>query len=225
MAARTKLSQRVLPAYSRAEETMNMTTHIAGGALGIAAVLLCLLRSIARGGAADIAGAAIYGAAMVLLYTVSSVYHGLSPCMAKKVMQVIDHCAIYFLICGTYTPILLSSFTPVYPAIGWGLLGLQWALAILAATFTAIDLKKYRVLSMVCYLCMGWSILVFLPQTLAVVGSAGFELLLAGGIAYSLGAVLYGIGSKVPWMHSVFHIFVVLGSALQFLAIYLYVLP
>ena len=139
-------------------------------------------------------------------------------------MQVIDHCAIYFLICGTYTPILLVCFVPTFPVLGWGLLVFQWALAILAATLTAIDLKKYNVFSMICYILMGWAIIFFLPQALRVLSRPGFLLLLAGGIVYSVGAVLYGIGSKVRWMHSVFHIFVVLGSVLQALAIILYVL-
>lgn len=224
MAARMKLSQRVLPTYSRGEETMNMVTHIVGGALGILILVLCILRSATRGGPMDVTGAAIYGGTMVVLYCISSIYHGLLPSMGKKVMQVLDHCAIYFLISGTYTPILLSGFVPVYPVIGWGLLGLQWGLAILAATLTAIDLHKYRVLSMVCYICMGWSIIVFLPQTITVIGKTGFHYLLGGGIAYSLGAVLYGVGAKRPWMHSIFHIFVVLGSLLQFIAIYVYIL-
>lgn len=224
MAARIKLSQRVLPAYSRGEETMNMVTHIVGGALGILILVLCIFRSATRGGPMDVTGASIYGGTMVVLYCISSIYHGLLPSMGKKVMQVLDHCAIYFLISGTYTPILLSGFVPVYPVIGWGLLGLQWGLAILAATLTAIDLHKYRVLSMVCYICMGWSIIVFLPQTITVISKTGFEYLLAGGIAYSVGAVLYGVGAKRPWMHSVFHIFVVLGSLLQFIAIYVYIL-
>ena len=139
-------------------------------------------------------------------------------------MQIIDHCTIYFLICGTYTPILLSAFVPVYPALGWGLLAAEWALAFLAATLTAIDLKKYNVFSMICYITMGWGIIFFLPQAIAVLTKPGFLLLLAGGIVYTLGAILYGIGSKTRWFHSVFHIFVVLGSVLQFLAIFLYAL-
>jgi len=221
MAKRTRLKDRALPNYSKGEEIMNMVTHITGGALGILVLVLCLLRAE---GAAPVVGSAIYGGGMIILYAVSSVYHGLCPCMGKKVMQVIDHCMIYLLIAGTYTPILLAGFLPVYPWIGWGLLGMEWALAALAATLTAIDLKKYNVFSMICYIFMGWGIIFFLPQALQVMTRPGFWLLLWGGIAYTVGAVLYGIGSRRRWMHSVFHIFVVLGSLLQFLAIYLYVL-
>ena len=108
--------------------------------------------------------------------------------------------------------------------IGWGLLTAEWVLAAIATTLTAVDLKKYTVFSMVCYIGMGWGIIFFLPQTIALMTVPGFWLLLSGGIAYTIGAILYGIGVKKRWMHSVFHIFVVIGSLLQFLSIYLYVL-
>lgn len=224
MTGRIKLKDRLLPDYTQGEEVMNTVSHIAGGVLGILVLGLCMEKSLLFSDTKALVGSIIYGFTMIALYTISSVYHGLRPSMAKKVMQVIDHCAIYFLICGTYTPLLLASFVPVYPALGWGLLTAQWALAILAATLTAIDLKKYNVFSMICYILMGWAIIFFLPQALRVLPRPGFLLLLAGGIVYSVGAILYGIGSKVRWMHSVFHIFVVVGSLLQFLAIFIYAL-
>lgn len=224
MGKRIKLADRTLPNYTKGEEIMNMVTHIVGGGSGILILVLCVLRAALRGNTAGVVGSAIYGGTMICLYAVSSVYHGLRPGMSKKVMQVIDHCTIYFLICGTYTPILLSAFLPVYPVLGWGLLGAQWVLAITAATLTAIDLKKYAVFSMVCYIGMGWGIIFFLKQALEVLTFPGFMLLLLGGIVYTVGAVLYGIGSKRHWIHGVFHIFVVLGSLLQFLAIFFYAL-
>lgn len=204
---------------------MNMVTHIVGGAFGLAVLPLCVIRAILRrGNYSDILGAAIYGSSMLVLYTMSSIYHGLRPSTGKKVLQIIDHCTIYFLIAGTYTPILLTGFIPMYPIIGWSLLALQWSLGILAAVLTAIDLKKYSIFSMICYIFLGWSIIFFVPQALQVLGKTGFLLILLGGISYTIGAVLFGIGAKVRWLHSVFHIFVVLGSFLQFLGIYLYVL-
>lgn len=217
---RTKLSDRVLPDYTRGEEIMNMVTHIVGGSLGVAALVLCVVRAALNGDWLDITGAAVYGASIITLYTISSVYHGLPPGIGKKVMQVIDHCTIYFLIAGSYTPVVLSALRPVYPQIGWGLLAAQWILAALGATFTAIDLHRYRVFSMICYIGMGWGIILFLPQTIEVIGMLSFGLLLAGGIAYTIGAVLYGIGAKKHWMHSVFHIFVVIGTVFQFFAIF-----
>lgn len=222
MIKRTKLADRTLPNYTRGEEIMNMVTHIVGGGIGVIALVLCLLN--AAGDTLAVVGSAIYGVSMIALYTVSSVYHGLHIGSGKKVMQIIDHCTIYFLIAGTYTPILLTAFVPTYPIIGWGLLIVQWSLTALAVTLTAIDLRKYRVFSMSCYIIMGWSIIFFIPQILQIMQSAGFYLLLSGGIAYTVGAVLFGIGSKVPWLHSIFHIFVVVGSVLQFLSIVFYVL-
>ena len=221
MKKRLQLKERVLPRYSRGEEVMNMVTHIVGGGMGLLVLTLCLLKAE---GVASVVGSAVYGLAMIALYTVSSIYHGLRPEMAKKVMQVLDHCTIYVLIAGTYTPILLIAFRTVYPGICWGLMAMEWALAALAVTLTAIDLKKYNAFSMVCYIFLGWGIVFFLPQTVEVLGKTGFGWLLAGGIAYTVGAVLYGIGSKKPWFHSVFHIFVVLGSFLQAVAICFYVL-
>ena len=217
---RTKLSDRVLPDYTRGEEIMNMVTHIVGGSLGVAALVLCVVRAALNGDWLDITGAAVYGASIITLYTISSVYHGLPPGIGKKVMQVIDHCTIYFLIAGSYTPVVLSALRPVYPQIGWGLLAAQWILATLGATFTAIDLHRYRIFSMICYIGMGWGIILFLPQTIEVIGMLSFGLRLAGGIAYTNGAVLYGIGAKKHWMHSVFHIFVVIGTVFQFFAIF-----
>ena len=219
---RTKLSDRALPDYSRGEEQMNTITHIVGGALGVAALTLCVVFAALRHNVYGVVGSAVYGASLVALYTVSSVYHGLKPGMGKKVMQVIDHCTIYFLIAGTYTVIVLSAIRPRYPLLGWGLFAFEWAMAAIATTLTAIDLKKYNVISMICYIGLGWAIIPFARQALEVLTLPGFLFLLSGGIAYTIGAVLYGIGSRRKWMHSVFHIFVVLGSVLQFFAVLLY---
>ena len=219
---RTKLSDRVLPDYSPGEELMNTVTHIVGGALGVAALTLCVVFAALRHNVYGVVGSAIYGASLIALYTVSSVYHGLKPGMGKKVMQIVDHCTIYFLIAGTYTVIVLSAIRPRYPVLGWGLFAFEWAIAVLATTLTAIDLKKYNVISMICYIGLGWAIIPFARQALEVLTLPGFLFLLLGGIAYTIGAVLYGIGSRKKWMHSVFHIFVVLGSVLQFFAVLLY---
>lgn len=222
MAKRIKLSDRILPAYSRGEEIMNMVTHITGGALGIVVTVLCVARAALNGNRWGVAACLIYGIMLITMYTMSSVYHGLKPGTAKKVMQIVDHCTIYFLIAGTYTAILLSAMRPVFPKLAWGIFFFEWALVALATTLTAIDLKKYNVFSMICYIGMGWAIIPFWHQAMEVLTRPGFLLLLAGGIAYTIGAVLYGIGSKMRWMHSVFHIFVVFGSILQFLSIFLY---
>lgn len=221
---RTKLCDRILPDYSHGEEIMNMVTHIVGGGLGVIALALCLQRAIPTGDLWNILAAIIYGISLITLYTMSSVYHGLHPGMGKKVMQVLDHCTIYFLIAGSYTAVSLTAIRAYYPALGWGLFIFEWTLTALAVTLTAIDLKKFNIFSMVCYIGMGWAVIPFWRQALHVLTGTGFGYLLAGGVAYTIGAVLYGIGSKVKWMHSVFHIFVVLGSLLQLVAIAFYAL-
>lgn len=224
MRKRIKLRDRILPDYTRGEEIMNMVTHIVGGGIGILVLLLCLSRTVFRHNVYGIVGSAIYGATMISLYTMSSVYHGMKPCTGKKVMQVLDHCTIYFLIAGTYSVIALTALRRVNPWLGWGILAFQWTLTAVAVTLTAIDLKKYNVFSMICYIFMGWCIILVLPAAVEALTLRGFYWMLAGGIAYTIGAVLYGIGSKMRWMHSVFHIFVVLGSFLQFVSIFLYCL-
>lgn len=224
MLKRTKLADRQLPNYSTGEEIMNTVTHIVGGAMGVAALTMCVMLAAQNRNIYGVIGSSIYGFCMIALYSVSSVYHGLRPGIGKKVMQVIDHCTIYFLICGTYTVIALSAIRPIYPKLGWLLLGFEWIMAIIATVLTAIDLKQYRVFSMICYIGMGWAIIPFAKVVMQVLTKPGFYLLLAGGIAYTIGAVLYGIGSKKKWMHSVFHIFVDIGSLLQFLCVAKYAL-
>lgn len=222
MKKRIKLRDRSLPDYTKGEEVMNMVTHIVGGGIGILVLVLCVVKAALRGNVYGVVGSAIYGGCMVALYAMSSIYHGLRPGMGKKVLQILDHCTIYFLIAGTYTVIALSALRRVSPVLGWGMLGFQWGMTALAVTLTAIDLKKYKVFSMICYIGMGWAILPFMNVAVQALTDQGFWLLLSGGIAYTIGAVLFGIGSKIHWMHSVFHIFVVVGSVLQFLSILLY---
>ena len=196
-----------------------MVTHIVGGGLGVIVLVSCILISAFHKNILGIITSAIYGFSIISLYTLSSVYHGLNPSLGKKVLQVLDHCTIYLLIAGTYTPILLCAILPIAPLTAIALLIFVWGCAALAATLTAIDLKKYDTFSMVCYIAMGWCIISDLPTTLAALTPAGFYWLLAGGIAYTIGAVLYGIGRKHKYMHSVFHIFTVIGSLFQFICI------
>ena len=220
MMKRTKLADRALPVYSIGEEVANTATHLLGGLLGIVALILCVRKAALDRGAAEIAGAAIYGSCLVVLYSISSLYHGLRPGMAKKVMQVLDHCAIYFLIAGSYSVICLGAIRRESAALGWGILGLEWALCILATVLTAIDLKRYKVFSMICYIGMGWAVIPLAAMLLRIMTPAGFLLLLLGGISYTVGAILFAIPRK--WLHSIFHVFVVAGSVLQFFAFYWY---
>jgi hemolysin III len=171
-----------------------------------------------------VVSSAIYGATMILLYTVSSVYHGLRPNTGKRVMQILDHCTIYLLIAGTYTPVALGAIRVSSVAWCWILLGVVWGLAALGATLTAIDMKRFEKLSMILYLGMGWCIVMAAKPALAAVPLAGLGWILAGGVAYTLGAVLYGLGKRRRYMHAAFHVFVVAGSILQFFGIFFYVI-
>ena len=221
---RTPICERSLPDYTRGEEIFNYVSHIVGGGFGVIALVLCVIRSALHGDPWAVVGSAIYGSSLIALYTMSSVYHALTHPTAKKVLQVLDHCTIYFLIGGTYTPILFSAIRPVSPVWAWVLFGIVWGLAAMAATFTAIDLKKYAVLSMICYIGMGWCIVLAAPTAIKAIDFAGLMWLLSGGIAYTVGAIFYGFGKKCRYIHSVFHLFVILGSILQFVCIFFYVI-
>jgi len=213
-----------LPDYTRGEEITNMVTHIVGGAFALAAIPLLVITAAMHHNPWAVVSGAIYGATLLIMFTVSSIYHGLKPGKAKRVMRVIDHCDIYFLIAGTYTPILLTAIRPNNPAVAWSVFGVEWALTAIAVTLNAIDLKRFEKISMACYIGMGWCIIVLIRPTVEALTMNGFLMLLFGGISYTIGAVMYGVGKRVRYMHSVFHVFVLIGSVLQFFAILFYVM-
>jgi len=221
---RTKLEDRKLPYYTKGEEIFNMTSHIVGGGMGIAATALCVIFAAIRGNVYGVIGGAIFGATMILLYTMSSVYHGVKSGKAKKVLQIIDHCSIYLLIAGTYTPFCLCTLREHNPALGWTIFGIVWGLAVLGITLKSIDLRSFRVISMILYLGMGWCVIFTIKPVFQLLGITGFALLMSGGIAYTLGAILFGLGIKYRYAHSVFHIFVVIGSLLHFLCVLFFVM-
>jgi hemolysin III len=221
---KAKWVDRSAPAYTKSEEIFNMVSHIVGGAFSIAALTLCVVFSAVHQTPYGVAASAIYGATMIILYTMSSIYHGLSPQLAaKRVFRVIDHCSVFLLIAGTYTPIALSALREQNAALGWISFSIIWAAAALGITLNAIDLKRYRVFSMICYLAMGWGILIAGKPTYISLGTGGFTLLLAGGILYTIGAVVYAKLKKIRYSHSVFHLFVLAGSILHFFCILFYV--
>ncbi len=221
---RTKLRDRILPDYTRKEEVFNMVSHIVGAAFGVLSLVLSVIKSSFSGDPWAVVGSAIYGASLIVLYTMSSIYHGLVSETAKKVMQILDHCTIYFLIGGTYTPIVLCAIRKVSPAWCWTVFGIVWGIAAIGIIFAAIDHKKFSKLSMACYIGMGWCIVIAGKVTLQAVPLKGLMWLLLGGILYTIGAVIYVIGKKRRYMHSVFHIFCLLGSIFHFMCIYLYVI-
>jgi len=216
-----------LPDYTRGEERFNMISHIVGGGIGVLILITCICVGILRNNPLGIALGSLFGVSMIMLYTISSVYHGLRGVKAKRVLQVLDHCTIYFLIAGTYTPILICALAKKYPIHAWLTFAAVWGLAALAITLTAVDMHKYRHFSMACYIGIGWSVIFSIVQVFEVLTAPGFALLLGGGVAYTVGALIYGIGKKakgIRYIHSIFHLFVILGSVLQALCIIMYVI-
>ena len=213
-------SKKELPAYTLGEELLSSISHGIGALFGVLALVLCVVKCAIYGSAIDVVSGAIYGASLTILYTMSTLYHALKKGSAKLVFRILDHCSIFLLIAGTYTPYTLSALSG---ATGWTLFGIVWGAAILGITFNAISVERFRIFSMICYLAMGWVIIFAVRPLLSAIPWTSFLLLLVGGIAYTLGAILYAIGKKVRYIHSVWHFFVLFGSILHFLSIYLYI--
>lgn len=209
-------AKKLLPKYTLGEELWNAISHGLGALFGIFVLITTLIKAE---GAREIAACSIYGASLILLYTVSCVYHSLAPCVGKRVMQILDHCTIYFLIAGTYTPAALIGVHNADPKMAWVVFVLVWTLLIPAVVLTAVNMEKFSKVSMVFYIGMGWCIAIDFSAAIDGMGWMGFGFMLAGGIAYTIGAVIYGVGKKHKYLHSVFHIFVVIGSVLQYISI------
>lgn len=208
-----------IPKYSLGEELINSISHGVGAGLSIAGLVLLLVKA---NNSMEITTCAIYGSCMILLYVISCIYHGLSPKLrGKKVLRVIDHCNVFLLEAGTYTPLVLVTLG--YP-LGWLVFSLVWGITILAIVFNAIDVDKYQVVSAIFNLIIGWSVLFVFGPLKDVITSMGIFYLIMGGVMYTVGSILYGLGSKIKYMHSIFHFFVLAGSLFHFFMIYLYVL-
>lgn len=221
---RTPVRLRILPYYTKGEEIFNMVTHIVGGALGIATLVLCVVLSALKGSVSGVLCSIAFGLSMTVLYTMSSIYHGLRTHISKLVFQIIDHCTIYFLIAGTYTPFLVCGLARVSPIAAWVTFAVVWGTAILAIVLNAIDLKRFKVFSMIAYVVVGWAILPSVTLIYRAIGQEGFALLLGGGVLYTVGIIFYSLGKKVRYFHSIFHIFVLLGSVAHSLCVMLYVI-
>lgn len=210
-----------IPKYTLGEELMNSITHGIGAGLGIAALVLCVVKSCRPLDGYKLASSIVFGLTTTLLYLMSCLYHALKVNRAKRVFRVIDHCTIFLLIAGTYTPYTLITLRGT---VGWVLFGVVWGVGILGIVLNAVNLRRYAKVSVACYIMLGWVVLFSIKQLVAALAPTGLWLLLSGGIAYTVGAILYGIGAKKKYFHSVFHFFCLLGTALHFFSIYLYVL-
>jgi hemolysin III len=220
-----KREPSTLPDYTRGEEIFNMTTHIVGGALGLVAMLACVIVAAYNQNGWGVTSGAIYGFTVILVFTMSSIYHGLRLEFPKRVFRVLDHCTIYILIAGTYTPILLGAFRIQYPVDAWVLFGILWGFALLGITLTAINRKKFQIFAIICYLGMGWSAMFRITRLVEVLGVTFFVLILVGGGLYTTGVLFYAMGKKIKYMHSVFHLFVNAASIVHSVAIATFVMP
>lgn len=219
--AHQKAHRIAIPQYTLCEELINSITHGVGAGLGIAALVLCIVKSCMPLNGFKLASSIVFGLTFTLLYLMSCLYHALKVNKAKRVFRVFDHCTIFLLIAGTYTPYTLIT---LHGTIGWILFGIVWGVGILGIVLNAISLKRFANVSVFCYLALGWAVIFASKQLISALPYAGFMLLLAGGIAYTVGAVLYAIGSKKKYFHSVFHFFCLFGTTLHFFSIYFYVL-
>lgn len=223
---RTSLRDRILPSYTRGEEVFNMVTHIVGAAIGVAVLVLCIVKGALNHNGYDIASGIVYGISMILLFTMSSIYHGITENhkTAKKVFQIMDHCTIFILIAGTYTPILLSGIMKYDPKWAWILFGVIWGATIIGIVLNAIDIKKFSKLSMFLYLIMGWCIVFKINLLPPAIGRGGIILLVSGGICYTIGTIFYGLQKKMKYMHSIWHIWIIFGAVLHALCVLIFVL-
>lgn len=222
---RTALTDRTLPPYTKGEEIFNMVTHVVGASIGVAVLVLCIIEGALNHSGYDIGSGIVYGISMILLFTMSSIYHGLSSkhSTAKKVFQIMDHCTIFILIAGTYTPILLSGIMNYDPKWAWILFGIIWGVAIIGIVLNAIDIKSFSKFSMFLYLIMGWCIVFKMNLLPAALGKGGIILLVSGGVSYTIGTIFYGLQKKVRYMHSIWHLWIIFGAILHALCILIYV--
>lgn len=219
---RTPLRERLFPDYTHREEMMNMLSHAVGVVCAIVMMVIAVRAS--SGDPLKVACSIIYVATVLAAMLFSSIYHGLPKGMSKQVFRVIDHCDIFFTIAGTYTPITLIGIVPINPAMGWTIFAIEWGLAIIGATLNAIDLKRYSKFSMACYLGMGWCVIISLRDTILAMTLEGFLWIIGGGVAFTIGAVLYLIGKKKRYRHFIFHVFVLIGIVTQFIGVWWYLL-
>ena len=218
MSEKKKLNIKI-PNYTLGEELFNSISHGIGAALAVAALVLMVVKAHNPLPETTVS---LFGATMIILYTMSCIYHALSPNLeGKKVLRVIDHCNVFLLVFGTYIPVSLLG---VGGAKGWILFGVIGAFTIIGIVFTAINVDKYKVIATICHVINGWSILIGIPELINNAGHKGLLFMILGGVMYTIGSILYGLGSKKKYMHCIFHVFCLLGTFFHFWSIYMYLI-
>ena len=209
------------PGYSPGEERANRLTHGLGVVGSVAGLALMVYYSARHGDAWQIVSTAIFGVTLVLLYTTSTLYHSFQGERRKALLQKFDHAAIFLLIAGTYTPFVLVTLRGPW---GWSLFGVVWALAVAGVTLKFWFAGRFRLVSTLLYLGMGWLVLIALKPLMAALPAGGLHLLMAGGFCYTGGAVFY-LWHRLPYNHAIWHLFVLGGSACHWAAVFRYVVP
>ena len=215
-----KFIEEPMPSYSRGEEIFNYVTHIIGIVIAVVLFIFSIvLGFLERINFREFFSLMILSFGCFSVYAISTAYHGLhSHRISKRIFRIIDHCDIYLLVAGTYTPVCLIG---LYPSIWcWIILGIEWSMAIFGIIINALNMNALwvKILSMIFYIVGGW-IVIFFPPAIKLIPTLAFIFILAGGISYTFGSILYGIGSKKKWFHSIFHIFCLIGTILQIIGI------
>lgn len=206
--------------YTLGEEIFNSVSHGVGAGLSIAALVIGIVcAAVGKGTALAVISAVMYGVSLIILYMSSTLYHALTNPTAKKVFRIFDHSSIFILIAGTYTPVTLVAFGGVQGVVWCCIL---WGLAILGIVLNAISIEKFKVLSMILYVAMGWAVVWNIKLLLASIPLGGIILIAAGGLCYTGGLIFYAL-HKHRYMHSIWHLFVLAGSVVQFLGVVLYI--
>lgn len=213
-----------LPDYTRREEMINSLSHFAGTVFGIFVLIYCTAASVKSGNKISVFSSIVYGLSMILLYTMSGVYHGLNVSDRKRVFRVVDHCSVFVFIAGSFTPVLLSDLRLVYPARNYILFAAVWVLCITGIILNAVNFLKFKNISIIFYVSIGWLIIFEFRPLYNYYGAASAVMLLSGGLLFSVGTILYNVGKKKKYFHSIFHFFVLAGSVIHFLMIATYIL-
>ncbi len=206
--------------YTVGEEIFNSVSHGVGVLLSIAALVLLIVFAAIYSDGYGLASALVYGISLILLYTMSMVYHIVQNEKGKKVLRIFDHCSIFILIAGTYTPYLLG---PLRGALGWTIFGIIWGVTVVGILLNALGLEKFKKISLILYVLMGWGIVLSIKPLAQNLPAGGLWLLIAGGLVYTVGIIFY-VMKKYRYMHSVWHLFVLAGSVCHYFSILLFVL-
>ena len=215
------MTENIASRYTRREEYANIATHAVGVALSVVALVVMVVYASRHGNPYHIVSVSIFGATLILLYLMSTLYHSMQHPKVKYVFRVFDHSCIYLLIAGSYTPFTLVTLRGGW---GWTLLGLTWGLALCGIVFKIFFTKRFSILSTIMYIAMGWLVLIAIVPIVENVPAGGLAWLVAGGLLYTSGVIFY-VWRRIPYHHAIWHLFVMAGSFCHFLAVYYYVLP